>query len=114
VGTRRRRNAPGLGLRAALFEEGRDIADRGVLAELAGEAAAPEGAAARVRSDFDFGRARGVTGSPHFFLGERGWFSPLLRVEERDATLHVDVDEARHAELVTAARHHSFGPDRAP
>jgi len=79
-----------LALRDALFETGLDIADPATLAAVAdryGLEAPPVGAAApdpRVLADYEEGRRRGVTGSPHFFVGEAGLFCPSLQVA-RDA-----------------------------
>jgi predicted DsbA family dithiol-disulfide isomerase len=73
-----------LALRDALFEEGRDISDPGVLAEIGQRFGVapldPAAAEAAVRSDWRLGQERGVDGSPHFFVGDRGWFCPSLEI----------------------------------
>jgi len=82
-------------LRTALFEEGRDISDP---RELAGIARAhgldvPNRDAERsVRDDWHEGEQRGVVGSPHFFVGDQGFFCPTLNVTHVDGHLKVTVD----------------------
>ena len=76
--------AVSLAVRTALFEEGRDVSDPDVLRAIG----APFGvvpldartAEAATRSDWERGRARGVLGSPHFFVGEHSWFCPSLEI----------------------------------
>jgi 2-hydroxychromene-2-carboxylate isomerase len=74
----------GLAVRDALFEEGRDVSDPAVLAEIgrAFGVVPPDLAWAddAVRSDWQCGRERGVQGSPHFFIGDRSWFCPSLDI----------------------------------
>jgi len=68
-------------LRTALFEQGQNVGDRDVLAELAGnhDLPVPEpGDTAAVQADYDEGRSRGVSGSPHFFVGQADFFCPAL------------------------------------
>ena len=70
-----------LGLRNALFEQGQDISDPAVLAalartfDLARPASEPTGA---VVADHREGLRRGVTGSPHFWIGVQEFFCPSL------------------------------------
>lgn len=85
--------AVSLALRNALFEEGRDISDPGVLARVAkahGVAhPGPEDDEA-VRSDWHEGESRGVKGSPHFFCGEGEAFCPSLDIaKDGEGELHV-------------------------
>ncbi|MBM3674000.1 MAG: disulfide bond formation protein DsbA [Actinobacteria bacterium] len=93
-------------LRDELFERGRDIADDAVLASVAARAgvepASPAEREALVRVDYDAGRARGVLGSPHFFVGGEGWFCPSLHIEQRDGVFHVTEDPVA-AERILAA-----------
>jgi predicted DsbA family dithiol-disulfide isomerase len=99
--------AVGLALRRAVFEEGRDLVDDRVLREIG----APFGvqplsladATAAVDADWQAGRARGVKGSPHFFVGDRDWFSPSLEIE-KDATGTITVrrDDATLADVYAA------------
>ena len=73
--------AVSLELRAALFEHGVDIADRDALGLIAAAhhlALPTTEASDAVRRDYDDGSARGVQGSPHFFVGSDGFFCPAL------------------------------------
>jgi predicted DsbA family dithiol-disulfide isomerase len=80
-----------LELRTALFERGIDVGDPATLADmaaahdLAAPAAEPSDA---VRHDYDDGLRRGVQGSPHFFVGNDGFFCPALDLG-RDADGHL-------------------------
>jgi predicted DsbA family dithiol-disulfide isomerase len=95
----------GLALRHALFEEGRDIGDHGVLAELAAEhgVGMPTGEDDdSVRADWEEGKRRGVVGSPHYFVGGLDFFCPSLDVGRVDGHLRVKADvEAFEAFLAT-------------
>ena len=84
-----------LRLRELLFEDGVDIADPSVIAEVAAEhgVAGSFDDIAAVLADHDEGVARGVIGSPHFFTGEHGFFCPSLNVSrDAEGALHVEVD----------------------
>lgn len=80
--------AVSLALRAALFEQGRNIAERTVLADVAAAHGLPTGvlasaldvfeASESVRSDYALGLARGVKGSPHFWVERDDFFCPAL------------------------------------
>ena len=87
-----------LALRWSLFEEGRDIADPHVLAAAARSAGVPVVAAdarARVLADWAEGQERGVVGSPHFFVGETGFFCPSLDISrDAEGQLHIAIDES--------------------
>ena len=37
-----------------------------------------------MRHDWDLGKMREVLGSPHFFVGDRGWFCPSLDIHHGD------------------------------
>ena len=69
-----------LALRDALFERGKDISDDDVLWEIGQpfgvEPLARSVAESAIRTDWERGKARDVQGSPHFFVGDRGWFCP--------------------------------------
>jgi predicted DsbA family dithiol-disulfide isomerase len=70
-------------LRDALFEEGRDISDRGALENLAhdlGVVMPDESDRAGVVADWHEGQRRGVLGSPHFFCGDDDVFCPSLDI----------------------------------
>jgi predicted DsbA family dithiol-disulfide isomerase len=77
-------NATGLAvsqdLRRALFELDADISDVGVLHEI-GRAHGVEfdpGDDRAVRADYENGQARGVRGSPHYFVADTDFFCPAL------------------------------------
>lgn len=82
--------AVGAALRTEVFERGVDIGDPEVLADIAtthGITFAPDDDTA-VRADYANGRVRSVTGSPHFFVGNHGFFCPALELH-RDADDHL-------------------------
>jgi hypothetical protein len=86
-----------LALRDAMFEHSRDIASAEVLLDIAGAAGIELPASEmrqRVLDDWEEGRQRGVTGSPHFFVGERGFFCPSLDIEHVDGHLEIASDPA--------------------
>jgi predicted DsbA family dithiol-disulfide isomerase len=90
--------AVSLAVRDALFENGLDVSDSHVLAAIGREhgVGRPSGRARDAyRADYDDGLARAVKGSPHFFVGERGLFSPLLQIDERDGRI-----------VITSTPHH--------
>lgn len=84
--------AVSLAVRAALFEHGQDIGDPDVLAMIAAQHGITPGdlAAARplIEAEYDDGRRRGVSGSPHFWIGQDGFFCPSL-VLDRDTEGHL-------------------------
>lgn len=88
--------AVALRLRDLLFEEGVDVADPSVLAQVATDAGVPSpfDDHAAVLADHAEGVERGVIGSPHFFLpGGDGMFCPSLEVGRDEAGhLHVAVE----------------------
>lgn len=94
--------AVALAVRDALFEQGRNVGDPGVLASIAAEhgvAWPPDpgrspSPAQQVRDDWDEGVRRGVVGSPHFFTSDGGYFCPALDVS-RDADGHLRVTADR-------------------
>jgi predicted DsbA family dithiol-disulfide isomerase len=75
--------AVSLALRDALFEQGEDVADPGVLAAIARpfDLEVDEVDAASVELDHAEGVARGVIGSPHFFPPDGSFFCPSLRID---------------------------------
>ena len=91
-------------LRDALFEEGRDISDPAVLADLArdlGVAPPDDSDRAAVRDDWAEGGRRGVKGSPHFFCGGTDMFCPSLDISRRtDDSLAIARDASRLAAFV--------------
>jgi len=94
-----------LALRTALFEDGRDVSDPGVLAEVArvhGVTIEPERDRARVLAEYEDGQARGVRGSPEFFVGGRAWFCPMLAVSHADDVWQVEPNDAGRAAFFEA------------
>lgn len=87
--------AVALELRDLLFEQGRDVADPSVLAEVAGRHGVdvPDDAVERVRADHEEGVSRGVIGSPHFFTPGHGFFCPSLEIaRDDDGHLRISAD----------------------
>lgn len=87
-------------LRRAIFEDGQDVSDTAVLAEIAQrhgiELPTREESEALARAEWSDGRERGVIGSPHFLLpsGE-GAFCPGLSIERLDdGSYRVEADHA--------------------
>ncbi|MCP5027921.1 MAG: disulfide bond formation protein DsbA [Actinomycetia bacterium] len=90
-----------MGLRRLLFEDGRDVNDPEVLAEVAAEhglsmPCEPDGP---VQAQYDEGKGRGVVGSPHFFVGDVPTFCPSLDIKRVDGELVVKVDEEAFEDL---------------
>ena len=82
-------------LRRLLFEDGRDIANADVLAEVAHRYGINEPYDdSKVIEDLARGRERGVVGSPHFFLDGTSHFCPVLDIHRVDGALVVTVDKA--------------------
>jgi len=104
--------AVSLALRDAVFEEGRDVSDPAVLAEIAGRFGlappAPE-ADARVTADYEDGQRRGVRGSPDFWLGDEEFFCPALRLGHDDAGLTAEFDTEGLARFMERVRSSSMG-----
>lgn len=84
--------AVSLELRDLLFEQGVDIADPAVLAQLTEKHGVKADLAdsSRVMADHADGVKRGVIGSPHFFTATASFFCPSLDVH-RDASGHLHV-----------------------
>jgi predicted DsbA family dithiol-disulfide isomerase len=82
--------AVSLALRNAVFEEGIDICDPAELALLAASHGVEFDPAddSAVRADYEDGQARGVKGSPHYFVAEDDFFCPALELG-RDAEDHL-------------------------
>lgn len=90
-------------LRDALFERGRPVGDPGVLAEIATALGVPppcDGARAQVLDDWHEGQARGVIGSPHFFVGGEGWFCPSLDIRRVEGHLVIRSDPDAFATFI--------------
>ena len=81
-----------LALRTALFEEGRDVSDPAVLADIAAShrVDAPSYAARHAyEDDYARGRELGVKGSPHFFVDGHEYFCPSLHIERTDEAVQI-------------------------
>ena len=93
-------------LRELLFEQGVDINDEAVLAELAARYAVDLKAASKhegVMNDWGEGQKRGVKGSPHFFCGESDMFCPGLNIKKNsDGQLCIEETHERVEEFLRA------------
>ena len=80
-----------LALRDAFFEEGRDIAKQDELDRVAASVGLPPGlnAVESVHADWHEGQARGVIGSPHFFVDEMSFFCPALDIDRTNGHLRI-------------------------
>ena len=90
-------------LRDALFERRRDLRDPDELAAIGRRSGVGEPEAvdrAAVLTDLETGRARGVCGSPHFFVGDPSFFCPALDIERVDGRLEVSFDVEGFAEFM--------------
>jgi predicted DsbA family dithiol-disulfide isomerase len=86
-----------LALRNALFEDGADIADPGVLDHIgaaAGIRIPPASTRSKVLADWHEGRRRGVIGSPHFFAEGESMFCPSLEISRVDGRLRITSEPA--------------------
>ena len=100
-------------VRDALFEEGRNVGDHTVIAELAAELGIglPDDTdRAQVLHDWEEGRQRGVIGSPHFFANGHDVFCPSLHIERGDhgLTIHANAQKLDHF-----LQQHAFVPSSA-
>ena len=102
----RRGEQVSLALREALFEEGRDLTDTAELLRISqfglDDIRAGEG---EVQADYAEGRARGVIGSPHFFVGSEDFFCPTLAIERVDGHLNISFDAEGFNDFID----HCFG-----
>lgn len=90
-------------LRDALFELGRDLRDPDELAAIGRGSGVDEPDAvdrAAVLVDLETGRARGVIGSPHFFVGDASFFCPTLGIERVDGRLQISFDAEGFADFM--------------
>lgn len=90
-------------VRNALFEEGRDISDPAVLADLGarlGIGAPDQTDRDAVRADYEAGIAKGVIGSPHFFCGDENAFCPSLQITRGEDALIIHADADRLTEFL--------------
>jgi 2-hydroxychromene-2-carboxylate isomerase len=96
-----------LAVRDALFEHGDDISDLDVLRAI-GKPFGVEPferniAESAVRTDWERGRARGVQGSPHFFVGDRSWFCPSLDITHEGERFEIQIAEETMRDFYAAA-----------
>ncbi len=92
-------------LRTALFEDGRDISDRAVLRDLWPDAGAcfessdpgPEVA------DWTEGQARGVKGSPHFFIDDDDFYCPSMTIAHAGNNLDIRFDHEGFGDFIDRA-----------
>lgn len=98
--------AVGLGVRRAMWEEGRDISDPSVLAEIAEahgvELPLPSERTA-LEAEWHDGQARGVVGSPHFFTHGEGFFCPALDISTDAEGMHITTDAVRFGAFLDQA-----------
>jgi predicted DsbA family dithiol-disulfide isomerase len=96
-----------LALREALFEEGRDLTDPAELLRIGQPLTLDDIRAgeADVQAEYAEGRARGVIGSPHFFVDGEGFFCPTLTIERVDGDLSISFDTEGFDEFM----HRCFG-----
>jgi 2-hydroxychromene-2-carboxylate isomerase len=95
-----------LAVRDALFEEGRDIGDPDVLAQLAdtiGVPAATDAHLAAVHAGWHDGQQRGVVGSPHFFTPDGAFFCPALDIKRVDGHLRMAPKAGMFDEFIATA-----------
>ncbi len=86
-----------LAVREALFEQGRNIGSAEVLDDIAvAHGLAPIAGVDRaaIVADWEEGKRRGVLGSPHFFLGDGGFFCPALDIKRVGDQLQISTDPA--------------------
>lgn len=91
-----------MAVRTALFEDGRDISDANVLSELLGGLTddLDRDAEERVTADWHDGQARGVIGSPHFFIDGDDFFCPSMTIERSGGVLDISFDKSGFDEFV--------------
>ena len=90
-------------IRDALFERGRDLRDTDELAAIGRQTGVGEPEAvdrAAVLADLETGRARGVVGSPHFFVGDASFFCPTLDIERVGGRLEISFDPEGFADFM--------------
>ena len=88
--------AASLAIRDAVFEEGLDISDPAVVADIAervGVAVPDAAASAAVEADYAEGQRRGVRGSPDFWVGEDEFFCPSLKISRDASGLSTEFDD---------------------
>ena len=102
-----------LALRDALFEQGEDVADTTVLADIARRFDLPAPIAEptpQVIADYEVGQERDVTGSPHFWIDGEDFFCPSLEISRDEAGELIAELDHRGMQQVLAA----LPPPNAP
>lgn len=95
-----------LAVRAALFEEGRDIGSADVLDDIAAAHGLDPFVGvdrAAIVADWEEGQRRGVQGSPHFFVGDEGFFCPGLEIARVGDHLQISSDPVRFEAFISRA-----------
>ena len=96
-----------IAVRNAVFEHGLDVGDKRVIKTMATtfgvDPFTAEQVEEAVAADWTDGRARGVRGSPHFFVGDFEWFCPTLRVRHANGAFDVHNAEASTREFYAVA-----------
>jgi predicted DsbA family dithiol-disulfide isomerase len=94
-----------LALRDALFEQGRDVSDPTVLADIAKtyEIDVEPTDHDAVIEQWHQGQLCGVVGSPHFFAHGEGVFCPSLQITRVDGKLHIASDPDALEQFLVAA-----------
>ena len=100
-----------LALRDALFEQGEDVGDASVLADIARRFDLPVPTAQptpQVIADYEAGQERDVTGSPHFWIDGEDFFCPSLDIGRDEAgQLTAEFDQAGLARILSALPPHT-------
>ncbi len=97
--------AVALALRDRLFEQGQDISDPAVLAEVAETHGVDDATDDDpVTADWEEGAERGVVGSPHFFTQRGDFFCPALDVHRVDGHLVITADPAGFDAFLASCR----------
>jgi 2-hydroxychromene-2-carboxylate isomerase len=94
-----------LAVRDALWEDGLDVADAGVLHQLRVDHGVPNPTdpdATAPRRAWEEGQRRGVRGSPHFFTPDGDFFCPALDIDHGGHDCSVTFNEAGFNRLVAA------------
>lgn len=93
-----------MAVRTALFEDGRDISDAKVLAELSdGLSNDDTDADGQVIADWHDGQGRQVIGSPHFFVDGYDFFCPSMTVERSGGVVEIAFDKSGFDEFLSRA-----------